>query len=142
MNETALLASTTELLGKEADLLFALINFYGLVIIAVIGWIVNTGKDGPGVSWFRVLLFNLGFLGFFVASFGGFWFLYERLEETAQVWRQLAMQAGGASLPAGSIDRLAWLPPKQWLWSIWGFNGMILILASVLLRRGGFGRET
>jgi len=137
MNDTALLASVTDLLGKEADLLFALVNFYGLVIIAVIGWIVNTGKEGPGVSWFRVFLFNLGFAGFFTAAFGGFWFLYERLQHTAALWRDLAQRAGGA---AAQIDQLAWLPPQDWLWSIWGFNVLILILASVLLRRGGYGR--
>ena len=137
MGDGALLASVTALLSKEADLIFALINFYGLVIIAVIGWIVNTGKDGPGVSLFRVFLFNLGFLGFFAASFAGFWFLYERLEQTAALWRTLAARGGDAD----AIDRLAWLPPKDWLWSIWGFNAMILVLASVLLRKGGFGRE-
>ena len=137
MSDPALLSSVTALLGKEADLIFALINFYGLVIIAVIGWIVNTGKDGPGVSLFRVFLFNLGFLGFFAASFAGFWFLYERLEQTAALWRTLAARGGDAD----AIDRLAWLPPKDWLWSIWGFNAMILVLASVLLRKGGFGRE-
>ena len=140
MDDGALLASVTALLGKEADLIFALINFYGLVIIAVIGWIVNTGKDGPGVSLFRVFLFNLGFLGFFAASFAGFWFLYERLEQTAALWRTLAARANDAA-SVSAIDRLARLPPKEWLWSIWGFNAMILILASVLLRKGGFGRE-
>jgi hypothetical protein len=141
MNDAALLASTTELLGKEADLLFAVVNFYGLVIIAVIGWIVNTGKDGPGVSWFRVFLFTLGFAGFFAASFAGFWFLYERLEETARLWRDLATQAGKDTIPAARIDRLAWLPPKEWLWSIWGFNGMVLLLAAILIRQGGYGRK-
>lgn len=139
MNETALLAATTELLGKEADLLFALVNFYGLVIIAVIGWIVNTGKDGPGVSWFRIGLFNLGFLAFFAASFAGFWFLFERIEATAAVWRSLAVRFGAA--PGPQIASIAWLPPKAYLWSIWGFNGMILLLASVLLRQGGFGKK-
>lgn len=138
MNETALLAATTDLLGKEADLLFALVNFYGLVIIAVIGWIVNTGKDGPGVSWFRVGLFNLGFLAFFVASFAGFWFLFERMEATAAVWKQLAARAD--VVERGATEAIVWLPPKYFLWSIWAFNAMILLLATVLLRRGGFGR--
>lgn len=133
-----MLASVTDLVGKLADLMFALINFYGLVVIAVIGWIVNTGKDGPGVSWFRVFLFNIGFLAFFAASFAGFWFLYERLIAAAELWRQLAAQNGAD--PSG-VQALAWLPPQEWVFSISGFNVIILVLASVLLRQGGYGRD-
>ncbi|MDX2236565.1 MAG: hypothetical protein NW203_03285 [Hyphomonadaceae bacterium] len=137
MTDPALLASVTDLVGKQADLLFALINFYGLVVIAVIGWIVNTGKDGPGVSWVRVILFNMGFAAFFAASFAGFWYLYERLTATVALWRTLALEADGGA----AVDAIAFMPPIQWLWSIWGFNALILILATVLLRSGGYGRK-
>jgi hypothetical protein len=121
MRSEALLAATTELLAKEAELLLALVNFYALIIVAVIGWIVNTGKDGPGVSWFRVILFNSGFLAFLAVSFAGFWYLYERIAATAALWARLA--------------------PRDWLWALWGFNALVLILATVLLRRGGYGRK-
>lgn len=123
----------TDLIGKQADILLALVNFYGLVVIAVIGWIVNTGKDGPGVSWFRVWLFNLGFLAFFAAHFAGTWFVYDRLQQTMALWSEAA--GGGAKFAA-----LAFLPPREWLFAIWGFNAIILLLASVLLRQGGYGR--
>jgi hypothetical protein len=133
MHSEALLQAATELLGKEAELLFALVNFYGLIIVAVIGWIVNTGKDGPGISWFRVVLFNTGFLAFLAASFAGFWYLYERIAATAALWARLAGSDAGA---------IVWLPPRDWLWAVWIFNGLILFLATVLLRRGGYGRDT
>ncbi|MBI1250076.1 MAG: hypothetical protein GC189_01215 [Alphaproteobacteria bacterium] len=138
MTDTALLESVTELAGKQADLLFALVNFYGLVVIAVIGWIVNTGKDGPGVSWARVVLFNLGFLAFFAASFAGFWFLYDRMAGTVALWGRLARAADVQE--SGAIAALTAMPPIDYLWGMWGFNALILVLATVLLRRGGYGR--
>jgi hypothetical protein len=139
MGESVLLASITDLIGKQADLLFALVNFYAIVVIAVIGWIVNTGKDGPGVSWFRVSLFLLGFLAFFIVAFGAIWLLYERLGQTMGVWADLARRTGEA--PPTAVARLASLPPQNWLWGLWGFNALILILATVLLRQGGFGKR-
>jgi hypothetical protein len=137
MNEAGLLESVTTLIGKQADILLALINFYGLIVIAVIGWIVNTGKDGPGVSWFRVFLFMLGFLGFFAVSFAGFWYAYERLSASVALWSRLAAHAGAEP---SAISAIVWLPPREWLWGLWIFNGFILLFASILLRRGGYGR--
>ncbi len=52
MSDPTILASLTDLIGKLADILLALVNLYGVVVIAVIGWIVNTGKDGPGWAGF------------------------------------------------------------------------------------------
>lgn len=134
MNDPALLSVLTDLIGKQADILLALINFYGFVVIAVIGWIVNTGKDGPGVSWLRVILFVLGFLAFFAAHFAGVWFVYEKFQSSLTLWSEAA--GGGRQLEA-----LAWLPPQDWLFAIWGFNLIILILSAVLLRQGGYGRK-
>jgi hypothetical protein len=134
MADAELLPALTDLIAKQADILLALVNFYGLVVIAVIGWIVNTGKDGPGVSWFRLVLFNLGFMAFFAAHFAGTWYVYERFERSIALWAQTA--GGGRA-----ITELAWLPPKTWLFAIWAFNAIILVLASVLLRQGGYGRK-
>jgi hypothetical protein len=138
MRNDALLESVTDLLSKEADTLLALVNFYGLVIVAVIGWVVNTGKDGPGISWFRVIVFNLCFLAFFAASFAGFWYLYDRIEITAGLWRDLAADSGATN--RDSVERIVWLPPRDWLWGLWGFNVLVLLLVTVLLRKGGYGR--
>jgi hypothetical protein len=99
---------------------------------------VNTGKDGPGVSWFRVALFNLGFVAFFAATFGGLWLLYDRMAAALAFWRGLAGSSGAA--PA-SLEAITMLPPQEWLWGLWGFNVMVLLLATVLLRQGGYGRK-
>lgn len=137
MPDHSLLSSLTELVGKQADILLALVNLYGLVVIAVIGWIVNTGKEGPGISWFRILLFNLGFLAFFAAHFAGTWFVYERFEATVALWARLAGDAAGED-PA--IALLTNLPPTEIIVSIWALNAIVLLLATVLLRQGGYGR--
>lgn len=137
MAEATVLGILTDLAGKQSDMLFALLNFYGLVVLAVVGWLVNTSKDSDGISWFRIFLFNLGFLCFFAASFGGFWYLYGQLSETIAAWREAAMAQG--AIGQDRLDRLVWLPPQRWLWGIWGFNAVMLLLATVVLRRGRGG---
>jgi hypothetical protein len=137
MSEGALLDSLTSLIDTQAHMLFALVNFYGLVVIAVIGWIVNTGKDSSGISWFRIVLFNLGMLFFFAVTFAGFWFLYERLAATMAAWAELAAREPGFGREAQGLARL---PPREVLFGLWGFNAVILMLATVLLRKGGYGR--
>lgn len=132
MNDPAVLASLTDIIGKLADILLALVNLYGVVVIAVIGWIVNTGKDGPGVGWFRIIFFTLGFAAFFAAHFAGIWFVYDRLQAVMAQW---------AALAGARYEGLAWLPPREWLAAIWGLNAIILFLAAVLLRQGGYGRD-
>jgi hypothetical protein len=131
VTDPTLLASLTDLIGKLADILLALVNLYGVVVIAVIGWIVNTGKDGPGVGWFRVMFFTVGFAAFFAAHFAGVWFVYDRLQAVMAEWSQLAGER---------YQALAWLPPREWLAAIWALNAVILLLAGVLLRQGGYGR--
>jgi hypothetical protein len=138
MAEASVLGILTEVAGKQSDMLFALLNFYGLVVLAVVGWLVNTAKDSAGISWFRILLFNLGFLAFFTATFGGFWYLYGQLSQTVAAWRAAAA-ATGAIAPE-QLNALAWLPPQKWLFGLWGFNAVMLLLATVVLRRGGGGR--
>lgn len=132
-----LLETLTQLAAKQSELLFALLNFYGLVVVAVVGWLVNTAKDSPGVSWARVILFNLGFLLFFAATFGGFWYLYGQLGVTIELWRQEAEAFGGSR---AGLAQLSWLPPQRWLFGLWGFNAVMLLLSTVVLRRGGAGR--
>jgi hypothetical protein len=137
MSDEALLSALTSLIGTQADMLFALVNFYGLVVIAVIGWIVNTGKDSAGISWFRIFLFNVGLCFFFAVVFGAFWFLYDKLTSTITAWAALA---GESPSTGAELAGLAWFPPIEVLWGLWGFNVVILILATVLLRKGGYGR--
>jgi hypothetical protein len=131
VTDPAVLSSLTDIIAKLADILLALVNLYGVVVIAVIGWIVNTGKDGPGVGWFRVMFFTLGFAAFFAAHFAGVWFVYDRLQGVMAEW---------SSLAGARYETLAWLPPREWLAAIWGMNVVILLLAAVLLRQGGYGR--
>ncbi len=137
MNDASMLGVLTELAAKQADLIFALINFYGLVVLAVVGWLVNTAKDSSGISWMRILLFNLGFAFFFVATFAGFWFLYGQLHTTIALWGEAA---GAAGAKPQAIAALTWLPPQRWLWGIWGLNVTLLGLSTIVLRRGGAGR--
>ncbi len=132
MSDPTILASLTDLIGKLADILLALVNLYGVVVIAVIGWIVNTGKDGPGVGWFRVMFFTVGFAAFFAAHFAGVWFVYDRLQSVMAEWSRLA---------GARFEALAWLPAREWLAAIWGLDVVILLLAAVLLRQGGYGRN-
>lgn len=137
MNNAAMLGVLTELAAKQAELIFALINFYGLVVLAVVGWLVNTAKDSAGVSWLRILLFNMGFLFFFAATFAGFWYLHAQLQTTITLWGEAA-KANGARPEA--IAMLTWLPPQRWLWGLWALNVTLLCLSTVVLRRGGGGR--
>lgn len=130
----AVLDTLTTLASKQADLIFALLNFYGLVILAVVGWLVNTALKSPGLSWFRIWLFNLGFLFFFAATFGGFWYFYQQVSLSVAAWAD-AMRATGAVSPE-RLAALVWLPPQEWLWGLWPFNLVMLILATVILRRG------
>jgi len=134
MPQTVLIETLTTLASKQSDLIFALLNFYGLVILAVIGWLVNTAPKSPGLSWFRILLFNIGFLCFFGATFGGFWYLYTQVSSTVAAWAD-AMLALGA-IPAERLDALVWLPPREWLWGLWPFNAVLLLLSTIVLRRG------
>lgn len=137
MNAPGMLEILTQLAAKQAELIFALVNFYGLVVLAVVGWLVNTAKDSAGVSWFRILLFNAGFLFFFGATFAGFWFLIGQLQSTINLWAQAA-QANGA--PPQAIAALTWLPPQKWLYALWALNLSLLALSTIVLRRGGGGR--
>lgn len=137
MNDASMLGVLTELAAKQAELMFALINFYGLVVLAVVGWLVNTAKDSAGVSWFRIFLFNVGFLFFFAATFAGFWYLHAQLQTTITLWGEAA-RASGARPEA--IAMLTWLPPQRWLWGLWALNVTLLCLSTVVLRRGGGGR--
>jgi hypothetical protein len=104
VSDPTILASLTDLIGKLADILLALVNLYGVVVIAVIGWIVNTGKDGPGVGWFRVMFFTVGFVAFFAAHFAGVWFVYDRLQSVMAQWSRLA---------SARFEALAWLPARE-----------------------------
>lgn len=137
MADSTMLEVLTDLAGKQSDLIFALMNFYGLVVLAVVGWLVNTAKDSQGVSWLRILLFNLGFLFFFVATFAGFWFLYGHLQVTIALWSEAA-KATGARPQA--VSALTSLPPQRWLWGLWVLNCTLLGLSTIVLRRGGGGR--
>lgn len=134
MPEAVLLETLTTLAAKQSDLIFALLNFYGLVVLAVVGWLVNTAQKSPGLSWFRIILFNIGFLFFFTGTFGGFWYLYMQLSTTIAAWSE-AMQAVGGLAPQ-RLQTLVWLPPQDWLWGIWPFNVVMLLLSTVVLRQG------
>ena len=137
MNAPGMLEILTQLAAKQAELVFALVNFYGLVVLAVVGWLVNTAKDSAGVSWFRILLFNVGFLFFFMATFAGFWFLLGQLQTTVSLWAEAA-KANGMGTQA--IAALTWLPPQKWLYALWVLNVSLLALSTLVLRRGGGGR--
>lgn len=138
MADAAALQAMTEVAGRLTDTLFVVMNFYGLVVLAVVGWIVQTGKDSAGISWFRIFLFNLGLLFFFAAIFAAFWWQLEQLRTVVEVWGRLATQAG---IPAADVARIAQVPPQEVLWGLWGFNILMLVLTTVLLRQGGFGRK-
>lgn len=137
MSDANMLGVLTDLAAKQAELIFALMNFYGLVVLAVVGWLVNTAKDSPGVSWVRIFLFNAGFLFFFGATFAGFWFLFAQLQATITLWGEAA-RANGAR--PEDVAVLTWLPPQSWLWGLWALNVTLLGLSTIVLRRGGGGR--
>lgn len=137
MNAPGTLEILTQLAAKQAELVFALVNFYGLVVLAVVGWLVNTAKDSAGISWVRILLFNAGFLFFFGATFAGFWFLLGQLQTTISLWAEAAKANG---MDADAIKALTWLPPQKWLHALWVLNFALLALSTVVLRRGGGGR--
>lgn len=139
MPSTLLLESLTDVAGRQAEILLGVVNFYGLVVLAVVGWLVNTAKSTGGTSWFRVLLFDAGLVLFFGATFYALWLLYGQLAQTMALWSDVAAASGGAD-PA-RIATLAYLPPRIWIAWIWPFNLLILSLATVVLRRGGTGRE-